>query len=78
MTFTGTAISLVAARDPNRGSARIFIDGRAVATVSLKAGSWHGRIVSFIYQFPASGTHKITVSVNGTGDVPLDAFVISR
>ena len=49
--------------------------------MSLKAGSWHGQIVSFNYQFPASGTHTITVKVNGTGtyrDVLVDAFVISR
>jgi len=81
MSFTGRAITLVAAKDPRRGSAQILIDGKAVGTVSLKAGSWHGQIVSFIYQFPTSGTHTITVKVNGTGtyrDVLVDAFVISR
>jgi len=49
--------------------------------VNLKAGSWHGQIVTFNYQFMASGTHTITVKVNGTGtyrEVLVDAFVISR
>jgi hypothetical protein len=81
MSFTGRAITLVAAKDPRRGSAQILVDGKSVATVSLKAGSWHGQIVSFNYQFPAAGTHTITVRVNGTGtyrDVLVDAFVISR
>ena len=81
LTFTGRAIALVAAKDPRRGSAGILIDGKAVGTVNLKAGSWHGQIVSFIYQFPSSGAHTITITVNGTGtyrDVLVDAFVISR
>jgi len=81
LTFTGRAIALVAAKDPRRGSAQILIDGKAVGSVSLKAGSWHGQIVSYVYQFPTSGTHTITVKVNGTGayrDVLVDAFVISR
>jgi subtilisin family serine protease len=81
LTFTGRAITLVAAKDPRRGSAQILIDGKSVATVSLKAGSWHGQIVTFNYLFPAAGTHTITVKVNGTGtyrDVLVDAFVISR
>jgi len=81
LTFSGRAITLVAAKDPRRGSAQILIDGKAVGTVSLTAGSWHGQIVSFNYEFPAVGTHTITVKVNGTGtyrDVLVDAFVISR
>ena len=81
LTFTGRAITLVAAKDPRRGTAQILIDGTAVSTVNLKAGSWHGQIVTFNYQFMASGTHTITVKVNGTGtyrEVLVDAFVISR
>jgi len=81
LTFSGRAITLIAAKDPRRGSAQILIDGKVVGTVSLKAGSWHGQIVSFNYEFPTAGTHTITVRVNGTGtyrDVLVDAFVISR
>jgi hypothetical protein len=81
LTFSGRAITLVAAKDPRRGSAQILIDGKAAGTVSLKAGSWHGQIVSYTYEFATAGTHTITVKVNGTGtyrDVLVDAFVISR
>jgi hypothetical protein len=81
LTFSGRAITLVAAKDPRRGSAQILIDGKPVGSVNLTAGSWHGQIVSFNYEFPAVGTHTINVKVNGTGtyrDVLVDAFVISR
>ncbi len=81
LTFTGSSISFVAAKDPRRGSAQILIDGASVGTVSLTAGSWHGRIVSFIRTFATPGKHTITVKVVGTGkyrDVLVDAFVVSR
>jgi hypothetical protein len=81
LRFTGTSVAFVAARDPRRGSVQIFIDGTSVGTVSLAAGSWHGRIISYLKTFDAAGTHTIRVRVVGTGTYPnvlVDAFVIQR
>jgi hypothetical protein len=81
MRFTGRGIALVGPRNPERGSARVYIDGRYITTISMKSASWTSRQVGFHYFFGGSGTHTITVRPTGTGRYPvfrLDAFVVAR
>ncbi len=76
--FTGSSIAWVTTRAPGRGSARVLVDGVAVATVNLLAQHGTARIMAFARTWPTVGTHTIQVVVVGTAGHPrvdLDAFV---
>jgi hypothetical protein len=77
-TFTGSAIAWIAPVDAISGTAKVFVDGVQVTTVSLFASSPDQRVVVFAHSWPSAGSHTITVVVNGTSGHPrvsLDAFV---
>jgi hypothetical protein len=81
MTFTGHGIAVVGPKNPQRGKARIYIDGVYIQTINMRSAAWTSRQVAFTRYFPKGGTHKISVRVVGTGTYPLfrlDAFVVSR
>jgi subtilisin family serine protease len=80
-TFTGRAISLVMPKGPTRGSARIYLDGRLVATISTYSSSFSARRIVWSRAFATSATHTIRVVVAGTAGHPridLDAFIVMR
>jgi hypothetical protein len=81
LRFTGREIAWVASKTPSSGSARVFIDGHAVATVHLRATRTVQRRVVFARTWAAAGTHTIKVVVLGTPSHPLvsvDAFLVLR
>jgi hypothetical protein len=60
-----------------RGSARIYVDGTYVTTISLH-GAAESRQVVYAKRFAALGTHTIKIKVVGTAGHPrvdVDAFL---
>jgi hypothetical protein len=81
LTFTGTGVAFVAPKNRSRGSARIYVDGVLVKTVSLYSSVARSRQVIYQKSGLAYGTHTMKVLVLGTRGHPrvdLDAFVILR
>jgi hypothetical protein len=75
---TGSSIGWVAARGPDRGSAKVYIDGVYSATVNLYSTSRHSRVVVFARNWSTTQTRKITIQVVGTAGhsrVDVDAFL---
>ncbi len=79
--FTGRAIAWVSTLTPSRGSAKVYIDGTLVATISLNASTTSfGRVV-FAKTWASSGYHTIRIVVVGTAGHPrvdVDAFEVLR
>jgi hypothetical protein len=78
-TFTGSQVAWIAARGPTLGSARISIDGRVVATVSLNSSTQLPRRAMFTYAWSGAGRHRITIRVSGTAGHPrvdVDGFAV--
>ncbi len=66
---------------PGRGSARVYVDGRLVTTVSLHATDAATRWIAWSRTLATPGTHAIRVKVVGTAGHPqvvVDGFVILR
>ena len=77
-TFSGSSVAWVAARGPDRGSARVYVDGAYATTVSLYSRSRSYRYVAFAKNFGVVGRHTLRVVVVGTPGHPrvdVDAFV---
>ena len=80
-TFTGRSVAWISAVGPTRGSARVYIDGALVSTVSQYRADPGYRKVVFERSWATSGTHTIRIEVVGTSGHPrvdLDALVVIR
>ena len=82
MTFTGHSVALVASKSPNRGKAKVYIDGTYVKTISTKS-SIVDEPPGRLHAGPsaAGGTHTISIAPTGHGTYRLfriDAFVVGR
>ena len=78
-TFTGSQVAWITARGPTRGSARVYVDGRHVATVSLYSRTMQTRRVVYASSWAADGRHRITIRVSGTAGRPrvdVDGFAV--
>jgi hypothetical protein len=81
MTFTGHGIAVIAPRSPQRGAARVYVDGVYVRTIFLWSSSTSSRQAVFTHGFAGGGSHRIMLRVDGSGPHPLfrlDAFVVSK
>jgi hypothetical protein len=79
LTFTGRTIAWYGPTGPTRGRARVLIDGRAVATVDLRASTFHPKELVYSKRFATTGRHTITIVVLATAgrpNVSIDAFVV--
>jgi hypothetical protein len=80
-TFTGRQVAWLASRGPNRGRAKVFIDGVLAATVNLHAGASRHRQIAYSTSWDVVGTHTIMVKVITKGSlssgsrVDVDAFI---
>jgi hypothetical protein len=66
---------------PGRGIARVYLDGRLVARVSLLSRTAAVRRLVFTRAWPRSGTHTIRLvneATRGRPRIDLDGFVIRR
>ena len=69
-TFTGRQVAWIAAKGPGSGSARISVDGTAVAAVSLWSSTLLPRRLAYTSAWVSSRTHRITIRVSGTAGHP--------
>ncbi|HEX5557509.1 MAG TPA: PQQ-binding-like beta-propeller repeat protein [Gaiellales bacterium] len=78
LRFWGRRVAWVATRAANRGTARVYIDGRLAARVNLHSRTRIRRRIVFTHGWPSAGTHWIKVVCAGTHGHPavdVDAFV---
>lgn len=76
--FTGYAVSWVAYRGPDRGSAAIYVDGQYQSTVNLYSPTYHARRIVYAKHWNGNGAHTLRI-VNlrtpGHSRADVDAFV---
>jgi len=80
-SFTGRSIAWVTTFAPNRGMAKVYIDGRFVATVDTGAPALSFHRVAFARTWSARGYHTIRIVVLGTSGRPrvdVDALEVLR
>jgi hypothetical protein len=80
-TFSGSAVAVVGARGPNRGSAVIYLDGVYVRTVNANARDGGSRWILHARGVDPSRSHTLTIKVLGTPGRPrfdVDAFLVLR
>ncbi|HUF85256.1 MAG TPA: N-acetylmuramoyl-L-alanine amidase [Acidimicrobiia bacterium] len=81
LTTTARSLAFVTTRGPNRGAAKVFIDGVLAATIDLYAPTLTTRYVAFSRTWSSAGKHTIRIVVVGTAGRPrvdLDAFEVIR
>jgi hypothetical protein len=79
--FRGRELVWVASRAPNRGVARISIDGRLVKSLNLHAGGTAHRRAVFTRAWATVGVHTVRLVCTGTPGhavIDLDAFLTVR
>jgi phosphodiester glycosidase/calcineurin-like phosphoesterase family protein len=75
-TFTGSQVAWIAPRGPTRGSARVYLDGKYVASVNLKSSTFLPRRLVFTHAWSKVARHRVTIKVSGTGRVDVDGFAV--
>jgi hypothetical protein len=78
-TFNGTDVAWVSARGPNRGKAKVYIDGALTAKVDLYASGSSSRKIVFVADGLSASQHTIRIYVNGTSGRPrvdIDGFIV--
>lgn len=76
ITFTGTGFAWIGPTGPTRGTARIFIDGRAVANVNLRRSKFEPRTTLFARALKP-GEHVVKIVVTSRGrPVAIDQLII--
>jgi hypothetical protein len=81
LRFIGRSVAWVAPTGLTRGSARVYADGRLVATISLRTPTAAYKRLVFARSWGRSATHTIRIVVLGTVGHPrvdLDTFLIIR
>lgn len=80
-TTSARAIAFVTTKGPNRGTARVYVDGALAATIDLGAPTWTYRFVAFSKRWSSRGTHTIRIVSDGAEAYPrvdVDAFGVIR
>jgi hypothetical protein len=76
IAFTGTGIAWVGPVGPTRGTARVYIDGKAVASVDLRRSTFQARKILFSRAL-AAGPHTLRIVVTSSGrPVAIDNFIV--
>lgn len=77
-SFTGAGAAWVAYRGPNRGSAKVYVDGVYKKTINLYAKTYSAKQIVYAFNWASSGPHKIKIVALGTAGHPrvdLDGFI---
>jgi hypothetical protein len=80
-TFTGTKVVWYGPVGPTRGKATILIDGTAVRTVDLGAGSFTAHKAIFSTSWATAGKHTLAIEVAGTAGrayVAIDELAVAK
>lgn len=77
LIFTGVQVSWISSRGPNRGSAKVYLDGVLVKTVSTYSTTTQNSVLVWKSRLLTRGSHRIKIVVGGTAGHPrvgIDAF----
>lgn len=80
LTFNGSSIAWVGPVGPTRGKANVYIDGKYIKTVDLRASTFRARRIVFATAV-SQGTHTIVIRGLGTSGRPtvaVDAYYVVR
>ena len=80
-SMSGRSIALILTRGPNRGVARVYVDGVLAATIDSRAATLQTRWVAWSRTWATTGTHTIRIVVAGTtgrSRVDVDAIAVLR
>ena len=78
VAFSGNGIAWIGPVGPTRGTARVYIDGRAVATIDLRRSTFQARKVLFSRAL-AAGPHTLKIVVTSSGrPVAIDDLIVGR
>ena len=78
LAFTGNGIAWVGPVGPTRGTARVYIDGKAVATIDLRRSTFQARKLLFSKAL-AAGPHTFRIVVTSSGrPVAIDNLIVGR
>ena len=76
ISFTGKGIAWMGPVGPTRGKARVYIDGKAVATVDLRRSTFQARKILFARALTA-GPHTFKIVVTSSGrPVAIDDLIV--
>jgi hypothetical protein len=82
---SATSIAWVGVRGPDRGRARVYLDGRLVATVDLYAPTRSDAVIVWRRSFSKAATHVLRIVATGThargssaSRVDVDALLLAR
>jgi len=81
LTATGRVFSFITTKAPSRGKAKVYVDGKYVATIDLKAASTTYRVQAWTKTFSSSKAHTIKIVLLGTSGRPrvdADAFAVLK
>ncbi len=81
ITFAGRSVAWVARKGPDRGIARLYVNGTPVATVDLYSPTYQGQRVVWVHSWTTSASRTIAVRALGTAGRPridLDALIIAE
>jgi hypothetical protein len=67
---TGRGFTWVASKSSSRGSARVYVNGKYVKTVSLYSATTRHRQLVYSLKWPTSATRTVTIAVLGTSGHP--------
>jgi hypothetical protein len=79
LSFQGSQVAWVGIEGPDRGAARVYIDGKSAATVDAKAPKRIIRSILYVKLFTGLGRHSIQVKALGTSGRPrvdLDVLIV--
>jgi hypothetical protein len=79
LSFSASAISVVASMFPGAGAAEFWIDNHYVARIDLYSPTFKQRGVVAGWQWPTFGSHTLTlrnVQIGSRSELQLDAFVL--
>ena len=73
LRFDGRSVAWVGPVGPTRGSAKVYLDGRYLTTVSSYASTFSARRVLFAYRAGSAGSHTLTIKAVGPSSHPVVA-----
>jgi hypothetical protein len=77
-TFTGSGIAWIGPVGPTRGTARVYIDGKAIASIDLRRSTFQPRRTLFARPLtPGRHTFRIVVTSSGR-PVAIDELIVGK
>ena len=75
--FTGRAVAVIAPRRSTLGRAQVYLDGRYIRTIDLRAGSAGAQLVVFSGHWNSAGPHRLTLRVVASSGRPFDLDAVA-